>query len=111
MHALQKNILRVAAAFLLGSLLLLPSGLKFAHDLLEDHDHAFCALELEGEIHYHQADLSCDFQPVYLSPFQASDIDLADVISNEEKEELPAIPKTHYARYKQHYPARGPPIS
>ena len=53
-----------ATAFLLALLLLLPSGLSFAHNF-ENHDH-IDRCELSADVHMHENDIDCDLDTIVL---------------------------------------------
>ena len=67
-----RQFFQVLTAGVLSILLLLPTAVKFAHDILEHHAHELCADELKGEVHYHPVETECHFHPVYLSPYSVS---------------------------------------
>lgn len=53
-----------ATALLLAMLLLLPSGLAFAHNF-ENHDH-IDRCELSADVHMHENDIDCDLDHIVL---------------------------------------------
>lgn len=102
--------LRQCWSVLLCATLLMPSTIQFVHDHLHNHEHTKCAGELDGTIHYHDVEVDCDYNPVFIGSFtyqNAGELALPiDVISSESVENY----KTpHCLNQRNNLRLRGPP--
>lgn len=106
-----RRVFQVLAAGVLSILLILPTAVKFAHDFLEHHAHEICADELKGEVHYHQVEAECHFQPVYISPYSVGQNEPLPDFDQEEPLYTRVVQEAVCIDEQTVVSLRGPPAS